>query len=162
MTTGAYATVGPTNRTDIQGLAFGPGGVLYAAGVVGGLYTLDTVTGAGTVIGGSLQGDEQSLEFDRDGTLYCARSNLRTVNPATGITTLIGPIGAVSDLRGLAMVGPSCYADCDQSGSLNVNDFVCFQSRFAAGAPYADCDHSGSLNVNDFVCFQSAFAAGCR
>jgi predicted outer membrane repeat protein len=57
-----------------------------------------------------------------------------------------------------------CFANCDNSAVapvLNVNDFVCFQSRFASASPYADCDHSGTLNVNDFVCFQSAFAAGC-
>jgi len=32
--------------------------------------------------------------------------------------------------------GPSCYANCDQSTAvpfLNVNDFICFQSAFAAG-----------------------------
>jgi probable HAF family extracellular repeat protein len=57
-----------------------------------------------------------------------------------------------------------CYANCDASTSspvLNVNDFVCFQSRFAAGEPYADCDQNGTLNVNDFVCFQGRFAGGC-
>jgi hypothetical protein len=57
-----------------------------------------------------------------------------------------------------------CYADCDRSGTLNVLDFVCFQSAFAAAAPYANCDGSTLppvLNVNDFVCFQSRFAAGC-
>jgi hypothetical protein len=57
-----------------------------------------------------------------------------------------------------------CYANCDGSTAppaLNVNDFVCFQTRFAAGEPYADCDRSGTLNVNDFVCFQTAFASGC-
>jgi hypothetical protein len=54
-----------------------------------------------------------------------------------------------------------CYPDCDHSHSLNVNDFVCFQSAFAASLPAADCDHNSTLNVNDFVCFQSAFAAGC-
>ena len=166
MTTGAYTSVGPTGRTDIQGLAFSPTGVLYAAGIFGGLYSLDTATGAGTVIGGSFQGDDQAIEFDTDGTLYCARINLRTVNLASGASTMVGPIGAVSDLRGLAMVRTStCYANCDESTGtplLNVNDFICFQARFAAGEPYADCDQSTTLNVNDFVCFQSAFAAGCR
>ena len=60
-----------------------------------------------------------------------------------------------------------CYANCDGSTTtpvLTVNDFVCFQSAFAAGASYANCDHSTIppvLTVNDFVCFQSAFAAGC-
>jgi hypothetical protein len=42
-----------------------------------------------------------------------------------------------------------------------VNDFICIQAAFAAGASYADCDQNSALNVNDFVCFQSAFAAGC-
>ena len=57
-----------------------------------------------------------------------------------------------------------CYANCDGSTAepvLNVNDFVCFISGFAAADPHADCDHNMSLNVNDFVCFQTAFAAGC-
>jgi hypothetical protein len=60
-----------------------------------------------------------------------------------------------------------CYANCDGSSTppiLNVNDFVCFQSAFAAGSPYANCDGSTSppvLNISDFVCFQGRFAAGC-
>ena len=48
--------------------------------------------------------------------------------------------------------------------TLNVNDFICFQSRFAAADSYANCDGSTTiplLNVNDFICFQSRFAAGC-
>ena len=63
--------------------------------------------------------------------------------------------------------GPSpclCYANCDRTPSspiLNINDFICFQTRFAAGDPYADCDQNGSQNVLDFVCFQQRFAAGC-
>ena len=61
-----------------------------------------------------------------------------------------------------------CYPNCDGSTAapvLNVNDFICFQSRFAAGDSYANCDGSTIppvLNVNDFVCFQTRFAAGCQ
>jgi hypothetical protein len=64
-------------------------------------------------------------------------------------------------------LGEACYANCDQSTMqpiLNVNDFICFQSKFAAGDPYANCDGSTQppvLNVNDFICFQGRFAAGC-
>ena len=64
-------------------------------------------------------------------------------------------------------VGVSCQANCDGSTEqpvLNVNDFICFSQRFAAGDPYANCDGSTEepvLNVLDFVCFQGAFAAGC-
>ncbi len=54
-----------------------------------------------------------------------------------------------------------CYPDCNQSGSLTVADFTCFQSRFVAGEPYADCNQSGTLTVADFTCFQNAFVAGC-
>jgi hypothetical protein len=54
-----------------------------------------------------------------------------------------------------------CYADCDESGSLDFFDFLCFQNAFAARDPYADCDGSGSHDFFDFLCFQNAFAAGC-
>jgi hypothetical protein len=63
--------------------------------------------------------------------------------------------------------GVGCYPNCDHSTSvpfLNVNDFICFQAKFAAGDSYANCDGSTAppvLNVNDFICFQSKFAAGC-
>jgi hypothetical protein len=66
-----------------------------------------------------------------------------------------------------ATVGSQCYANCDGSSGtpfLNVNDFICFQSKFAAGDSYANCDGSTGipmLNVNDFICFQGQFAAGC-
>ncbi len=60
-----------------------------------------------------------------------------------------------------------CYANCDGSTSapvLNVNDFVCFVNRFAAGDAYANCDYSTVppvLNVQDFACFLSRFLSGC-
>ncbi len=56
---------------------------------------------------------------------------------------------------------PACYPDCDASGSLNIDDFICFQTFFAIGDPYADCDVSGSLNIDDFICFQTFYAIGC-
>jgi hypothetical protein len=66
-----------------------------------------------------------------------------------------------------AAAGSACYANCDASTVppvLNVNDFVCFQTRFAASDAYANCDGSTMppvLNVNDFICFLTRFAAGC-
>jgi serine protease AprX len=63
--------------------------------------------------------------------------------------------------------GPSCYANCDGSTTppiLNVADFTCFLSKFAALDPYANCDGSTVPpvhNVADFTCFLSKFAAGC-
>jgi hypothetical protein len=70
-------------------------------------------------------------------------------------------------VRGQVVGNLGCYANCDGSTAvpfLNVNDFICFQTRFAAGESYANCDGSTIpplLNVNDFICFQTQFAAGC-
>jgi len=69
---------------------------------------------------------------------------------------------------GAAQQNQPCYANCDGSNIppvLNVSDFICFQSRYAANDPYANCDGSSVppvLNVNDFICFQSRYAAGCN
>ncbi len=54
-----------------------------------------------------------------------------------------------------------CYPDCDGNQQLNVNDYICFQTKFALGDPYADCDGNGVRNVNDYICFQTKFALGC-
>ncbi len=55
----------------------------------------------------------------------------------------------------------TCYPDCDESGALNVNDYICFQTKFALSDPYSDCDGNGVRNVNDYICFQTNFALGC-
>jgi len=66
-----------------------------------------------------------------------------------------------------AVAGGACYPNCDGSTIvpiLNVSDFICFQTKYAAGDPYANCDHSTIppiLNVSDFICFQTAYSAGC-
>ncbi len=54
-----------------------------------------------------------------------------------------------------------CPADCDASGTLNIDDFVCFQTLYALGDPAADCDGNSALNIDDFICFQTNFALGC-
>jgi outer membrane protein assembly factor BamB len=64
---------------------------------------------------------------------------------------------------GLAAFAPPllCIADCDGSGILDIDDFICFQTLFALGDAAADCDASGGLDIDDFVCFQTFFAVGC-
>jgi probable HAF family extracellular repeat protein len=60
-----------------------------------------------------------------------------------------------------------CDANCDGSTSpplLNMSDYICFITRFAAGASSANCDASTTppvLNIFDYICFQTKFAAGC-
>jgi hypothetical protein len=69
---------------------------------------------------------------------------------------------AVDDFKALVFqCDTGCYADCDESGSLTIADFGCFQGKFAGGDPYADCNQSGSLTIADFACFQTEFAQGC-
>jgi hypothetical protein len=93
------------------------------------------------------------------------------INVALGGEAVFEPVdniglGHVNSIA-LLMGATTCYANCDGSTVppiLNVNDFVCFQTAFAAGDPYANCDHSTIppvLNVADFVCFQTKFAEGC-
>jgi hypothetical protein len=57
--------------------------------------------------------------------------------------------------------------NCDGSTSpplLNMSDYMCFITRFAAGGSSANCDASTTppvLNIFDYICFQTKFAAGC-
>jgi len=96
-------------------------------------------------------------------TLY----SLWTISGA-GLTFAGSARSGSGDRQGfVATVAGFCYPNCDGSAAppvLNVSDFVCFLTRFAAGDPYANCDGSNRppiLNVADFVCFQTKFAAGC-
>jgi len=89
------------------------------------------------------------------------------VDPGAGCNPTPVPQAVPFRLNGSIGNSPPCYANCDSSTLapvLNVNDFICFQTRFAAGDAYANCDSSTIapvLNVNDFICFQTKFAAGC-
>jgi hypothetical protein len=168
LTTGAYTVVGSMGRSDLWGLT-APihGGTLYAVGTENGgaLYLIDFATGAATLIGGGdFGGDDHALALMPNNTLLACGANLRSVDPVTGATTLIGPTG-YNDIHALAVVS-GCYPNCTDGAPplLNVNDFVCFQVRFVAGDPYTNCDFSTTppiLNVNDFICFMARFANGC-
>ena len=95
-----------------------------------------------------------------------------TDSGATSEFVTIMPATANTWYKGIAFTPesttPACYANCDGSTTnpvLNVADFSCFLSKFAAGDAYANCDASTTtpvLNVADFSCFLSKFAAGCR
>ncbi len=62
---------------------------------------------------------------------------------------------------GTQFIGLACYPDCNESGTLTVADFTCFQAKFVAGDPYADCNATGTLTIADFTCFQAKFVTGC-
>ena len=112
-----------------------------------------------------------TFDIDGDGVtnepipLDVARAARYVDVPAAANT---GQGGLWNDRGAFEVQAPQCYANCDNSTAapvLNVNDFICFQVKFAAGDTYANCDNSTAapvLNVNDFICFQSRFAAGCQ
>ncbi|MBL8382128.1 MAG: hypothetical protein JNM90_03570 [Burkholderiales bacterium] len=89
-----------------MGLAFASNGTLYmsstdTAGTTGRLYTVDTITGAATVIGQTGSVRLRSLGF-HGGTLY-GWSNidtLVTVNTATGAVTTVGSFNFASLVDG--------------------------------------------------------------
>jgi len=68
---------------------------------------------------------------------------------------------ALEEDRRVRLTAVPCLADCNGDTSLNVLDFVCFQTKFAAADPEADCTEDGFFNILDFVCYQAAFVEGC-
>jgi hypothetical protein len=114
--------------------------------------TLDLTAGFAADLAG---GGAVSLRFSPVGATIAYLFNSRSFNNPVNWPTLSITADA------------TCYANCDGSTTtpiLTVNDFVCFQTLFAAGDPAANCDGSTQppiLNVNDFICFQQAFATGC-
>lgn len=88
-------TVGAITGTEIEGLAFGPGPVLY--GIVEGgtdLLSLNTTTAAVSVVGAlGVSVDNHGMSYCQDtSSMYLANDGgeLYTVNLATGAATLVG------------------------------------------------------------------------
>ncbi|MEX2217119.1 MAG: hypothetical protein WD749_00035, partial [Phycisphaerales bacterium] len=120
------------------------------------------VTGAGTT--GTFGSPSILGNGIRWGTMYNFRFD-STAAPASGQVTLgfykRDMPGYPNSVDGAAWVPsvvppPVCYANCDESTTapvLNVADFGCFLTRYAAGEAYANCDESTTapvLNVADF------------
>jgi probable HAF family extracellular repeat protein len=112
-----------------------------------------------------------STDIDNDGDVIeplplDLDRNPRTRDDPAVVNSGIGP-GPIVDIGAYEVQPPTCYANCDNSSlppMLNVNDFLCFQNRYAQGDSYANCDASTIppvLNVNDFLCFLNAYAQGC-
>lgn len=116
--TGAATYVGSTGFSGVQGMA-AAGGVLYGWDINLGLITIDPVTGAGADVSGSTggTGSVQNLAANASGGLFGGQNSLYSINPATGVYTLIGS-GGYSDLRGLEFSnsGPPSFT-LSKSGS---------------------------------------------
>ncbi len=132
----------------------------------GGDYTL--LAGSPAIDAGdnsALPADTLDLDGDAD-TLELLPFDIAGLDrfsddPATPDSGL-GP-GPVVDLGAHERAGaPACFADCDGSGTLNIDDIDCFVAGFlGADLAAADCDGNGTLNIDDIDCFVSGFLAGC-
>lgn len=130
--TGQANLVGPIGYNDVEGLAFSPGGQLFAvadatagsgSAVTDFLIRVDPGTGAGTLVaplaGLSGQGVpgagsnfelDYGLAFTGDGRLWLSSDTLGVlweVNPGTGATRLVGTTGA--RITGLAARGNELF-----------------------------------------------------
>lgn len=55
-----------------------------------------------------------------------------------------------------------CFADCDDNGTINLDDLDCFVAGFLAmDIAKADCDGNGAINLDDLDCFVAEFLGGC-
>ena len=54
-----------------------------------------------------------------------------------------------------------CIADCDENGSVNTLDFVCFLNFYNTSDPRADVNGDGRVNTLDFIDFLNAYNEGC-
>jgi len=94
--------------TAVQALAFDyPTGTLYATDNVQGLLTVDTGTGVATDpfpgVGGT--GDVQTISITPDGTFWGAGDDLWTIDPGTGVFTMVAT-GGYPDVRGIDLGEP--------------------------------------------------------
>ncbi|MEX2217268.1 MAG: hypothetical protein WD749_00785 [Phycisphaerales bacterium] len=115
-------------------------------------------------------GHDQPTNRNLDGIATNNATYFRTVQSlvATGAAATTGNSAVFNIVRfTVEAPGSACYANCDESTQapvLNVADFGCFLTRYAAGEAYANCDESTQapvLNVADFGCFLTKYAAGC-
>jgi hypothetical protein len=137
------ADINGDRLADITGLEDGPRNVSVMLGRKDGTFdtpfTYEAGSGACDVVVGS---------FDADQT-----------PDAVVIANVLND--CITLLRNEACEPAPCIADCDGTGTLDIEDFVCFQTYFALGDTQADCDASGSLDIDDFICFQTNFVLGC-
>ncbi len=128
-TAGATLNFGGVN-VDVRGLAFSAGNVLFAinsrldTSSPDYLYTINTATGVGTLIGSTGLSAIQGLDFSPNGILYAwdVIVGLTTINPATGVATDVGPAGGlVGQIQSIAFAPDgTLYGARDALFTINV------------------------------------------
>ncbi len=142
-TTGVATLVGIHPFGAVNGLDFDAGGILLGSflnpGISTDLVTVNQTTGVLTTIGVIFPVDQvPGLTFDPTGVLFgVAHSNgpssLYTINPATGVPTLVGPIGFSN--VGTIEFGPGgvLYGGIGVNAPSNAGDLVSINPVTGAG-----------------------------
>lgn len=92
--TGAATLIGSTGVT-LTDIAFS-GSTLYGV-TYNDFYTVNPETGMSTLVGSTGYSGVNTLDVDKDGTIYSAdflTRELLTINPATGAATVVGSFGS--------------------------------------------------------------------
>jgi hypothetical protein len=155
--------VGPIGFNDVDGLAFGPGGVLYGvadatvgpgSGISDLLITINTTTGAGTLVGpltglsGTGPGGnlDYGLAFTCDGRLWMSSDStgqLWEVTPGTGQVRLV--TNTATPLSGLAGWGNELFGVGVQTGFGNAAQQAAYRIEPSTG----NVTLIGNLGVGD-------------
>ena len=126
------ATINLGVAPDIRGLAFSPGNVLFAANNTGPggllnpdeLYSINTSTGVGTLVGATGISGLQSLEFSSVGMLYGwdVDIGLVTINTTTGVASDVNPaIGGTAAIQSIAFAPDgTLYGACNALFTIDV------------------------------------------
>lgn len=147
-----------------------------------GLHVFDDGTGPGLYITGTFPDfggvpGRSIVRYDGNGFHTVPGSNLWTSVTGYGVIRdergesllirgrhVIDPPTAPTIRHSGLLVGcrvPTCAADCDADGRLNVRDFACFINNYAEFTPYANANSDNRFTVADFAAFLNRFAAGC-
>ena len=134
-TTGAAAILGPTGllANFAQGMDFDPASdilyaTLYTGAGVGNFVSINTTTGAATIIVSTQTWTPVGAEME-----MAIQGEASTCYPdcnEDGALT-VADFGCFQT----AFVAGNTYADCNGDGQLTVPDFGCFQTKFVAGCP---------------------------
>jgi hypothetical protein len=72
------------------------------------------------------------------------------------------PASLVAALPATCVPGTgACRADFDNSGAVDVQDYLAYLRAYAVADPRADIDSSGRVTVQDFLAYLQLYSAGC-